>query len=80
MCADVSWLNEYRLIYVNAVAAKALEYNGFKKTNSFCNVIKGRSSSTCSPREILTSFPGNLHFSSPDHIVQASNSKPGKNR
>jgi len=36
-----------------------------KKTNSFCGVIKGRKSSTCGPREISISFPGNLHFFKP---------------
>jgi len=50
------------LIYVNAVIVKVVECNIFKKTNSLCDVKKGRSSSICSPREISTSFPGNLHF------------------
>ena len=65
MWTDASWLNQSRLIYVNAVIVKSLECNVFKKTNSFYDVIKGRSSSTCGPREISTSFPGNLHFFKP---------------
>jgi len=67
MWTDASWLNQSRLIYVNAEIVKTLECNVFKKTNSFYDVITGRSSSTCRPRKISTSFPGNLHFSSPVH-------------
>ena len=65
MWTDAGRLNQSELIYVNAVIVKALECNVFKKTNFFCDVIKGRSSSTCGPREISTSFPGNLHFLKP---------------
>ena len=65
MWTDASRLNQSKFTYVNAVIIKAVECNVFKKTNFFCDVIKGRSSSTCGPRKISTSFPGNLHFFKP---------------
>jgi len=40
-------LNQSKLIHVNTVIVKVLKCNVFKKTNSFCDVIEGRSSSTC---------------------------------
>jgi len=65
MWTDANRVNQSRLIHVNAVTVEALECNIFKKTNSFCDVINERSPSTCSPREISTSFLGNLHFCKP---------------
>jgi len=65
MWTNASWLNQSRLIYVNAVTVKAIECNVFKKTNSFYDIIKQRLSSTCGPREVSTSFQGNLHFFKP---------------
>jgi len=70
MWTNASRLNQSKLIYVNAVMVRALEYNVFK-TNSFCNV-KGWSSSTCGQQKSLTSFSGNLHFFNPAYVTTNS--------
>jgi len=44
-----------------------------KQSNSFCDIIKGQSSSTCGPGEIFTSFLGNYIFSSPDGKLKTIN-------
>jgi len=73
MWTDASRLNQSRLIYVNTVIVEAIECSVFKKTNSFCDVIKGRSSSNCDLREISTASQEICIFSSPGYYINTSN-------
>ena len=78
MCTGASRLNQSKLIHVNAVIVKIFEYKALKKTDSFCDVIKGWWSSTCGPREI--SIPWKFTFFKPCPQINLLFFWPLKNR